>query len=306
LAWKPLFEPKEWWTSNIEHDLESNKLKKRAYKAHFKDAIDKRQLFDRRALELLEEEVVALNIGHDEAQKIAKRLRNRNDGTVKEANPIKPSEYIEPTTASCRKRGTKRAMLTVGQKVDIVHKVIHWRLPILDVAKEYRITKPYVSMLVNKAQRNPKFLEYMIAEQDTQIFEWKAISRIIDRNLRTGGYLFSVKETKELLKKDHDIDIKDHKLLDIMHKELDMRYKRIDNLSFQCNSAKNRILRQQFALAFLKISLINKTIINIDETWIGMSDFRRMKWTLPDMPNGMPKKNVLPRISMIVGLDTRG
>ena len=66
------------------------------------------------------------------------------------------------------------------------------------------------------------------------------------------------------------------------------------------------ILRQHFGMAFLKIDLNKKTIINIDETWIGMSDFRRWKWTYPGRPNSVPKKNVLPRISMVVGIDTGG
>jgi hypothetical protein len=37
-----------------------------------------------------------------------------------------------------------------------------------------------------------------------------------------------------------------------------------------------------------------------------MSDFRRMKWTFRDRPDSVPKKMVLPRISMITGLDTKG
>ena len=49
-----------------------------------------------------------------------------------------------------------------------------------------------------------------------------------------------------------------------------------------------------------------KTIINIDETWLGMTDFRRMKWREKDTTNPIGKTQVVPRISMIVGLDTSG
>ena len=38
---------------------------------------------------------------------------------------------------------------------------------------------------------------------------------------------------------------------------------------------KNLILRQQFAKAFMELDLKKKVIINVDETWLGMSDFRR-------------------------------
>ena len=56
----------------------------------------------------------------------------------------------------------------------------------------------------------------------------------------------------------------------------------------------------------MKIDLGNKNIISIDESWIGMSDFRRMKWCRIGKPNSVPKKNVTPRISMITALDSFG
>ena len=49
-----------------------------------------------------------------------------------------------------------------------------------------------------------------------------------------------------------------------------------------------------------------KIIINIDETWIGATDFRRRKWRLPGSTNSVPTGFVLPRLSVILGLDTLG
>ena len=49
-----------------------------------------------------------------------------------------------------------------------------------------------------------------------------------------------------------------------------------------------------------------KRIINIDESWLGMTDFRRMKWTVKGHPRSHIRSQVVPRISMIVGLDTTG
>ena len=43
-------------------------------------------------------------------------------------------------------------------------------------------------------------------------------------------------------------------------------------------------------MEFLKLDLAKKTIINVDETWLGMSDFRRMKWTLPGKQTSVPAK----------------
>ena len=90
-----------------------------------------------------------------------------------------------------------------------------------------------------------------------------------------------------------------------MKQELGMSYKRISAVSWKANSPRNLILRQQFALSLLS-SLRSKytTIINVDETWLGMTDFRRMKWQEKGQSNSVPMKQVVPRISMIVGLDT--
>ena len=46
--------------------------------------------------------------------------------------------------------------------------------------------------------------------------------------------------------------------------------------------------------------------MNIDETWLGMSDFRRMKWQAPGTTNSVAKLQVAPRVTMIVGIDTLG
>jgi hypothetical protein len=56
----------------------------------------------------------------------------------------------------------------------------------------------------------------------------------------------------------------------------------------------------------MTLNLKKKTIINIDETWLGMTDFRNMSWALPGRSNSVKKKNVIPRISMVVALDSEG
>ena len=78
-------------------------------------------------------------------------------------------------------------------------------------------------------------------------------------------------------------------------------------MSWKANSARNLVLRQQFALAMLD-NLRGKytTVINVDETWLGMTDFRRMKWQEKGCTNSVPMKQMVTRISMIVGLDTHG
>ena len=85
-----------------------------------------------------------------------------------------------------------------------------------------------------------------------------------------------------------------------------MRYKKIQAISWQGNFSRNIILRQQFALEFLKLDLREKNIINVDETWIGITDNRKMRWAMPGKSNSVRKKQLQPRISMVVGLDSHG
>ena len=74
---------------------------------------------------------------------------------------------------------------------------------------------------------------------------------------------------RQHLKETKDIDVKDWVLRDIMRRELDLRYNRINELSWQGNSVKNKVLRQQFAKTLLEVDFTKKIVLNIDETWIG-------------------------------------
>ena len=47
-------------------------------------------------------------------------------------------------------------------------------------------------------------------------------------------------------------------------------------------------------------------IINIDETWLNQTDFRRMKWRQRNSTNSIPLRGIAPRISMIAAIDTGG
>ncbi|MCS5543864.1 MAG: hypothetical protein NZ767_03560 [SAR86 cluster bacterium] len=59
----------------------------------------------------------------------------------------------------------------------------------------------------------------------------------------------------------------------MMKKRLGMSYRKIKPMSLHANSQKNLVLRQQFALKLIDLMKKGKTILNIDETWLGMTDF---------------------------------
>ena len=49
-----------------------------------------------------------------------------------------------------------------------------------------------------------------------------------------------------------------------------------------------------------------RVYLNIDETWLGMSDFRRMKWQAPDSTNSVPAFSLAPRVTMLAAVDSLG
>ena len=85
-----------------------------------------------------------------------------------------------------------------------------------------------------------------------------------------------------------------------------MRYRKVVPISIRTNSEKNLVCRQQFALKYLRALLDGKVILNVDESWLNMTDFRRRKWQAHRSTNSVAQLTMSPRISMIVGLDTNG
>ena len=49
-----------------------------------------------------------------------------------------------------------------------------------------------------------------------------------------------------------------------------------------------------------------KIFINLDESWLAMADFRRMKWHVKNDPNTLPVLTMSPRISLLLAIDTLG
>ena len=71
-------------------------------------------------------------------------------------------------------------------------------------------------------------------------------------------------------------------------------------------SKNNLFLRQRFAIKWISVTQKKTIFLNIDETWLDMSDFRRMKWRPKHSTNSNPIVQIWPRISMIIGIDTLG
>jgi len=92
----------------------------------------------------------------------------------------------------------------------------------------------------------------------------------------------------------------------IMREDLDMKYRKVVPISIHGNSVKNLVLRQQFAISLTRLLQDGKIILNADESWLGMSDFRRRKWQAPNTTNSVAQLQTADRISIIMALDSMG
>ena len=92
----------------------------------------------------------------------------------------------------------------------------------------------------------------------------------------------------------------------VMKKDLGMSYRRARTVTVQANSERCLVLRQQFALRLLPLMESRRRIINVDESWLNQTRFNRKLWVPADAPGSSTDKQVQPRISVLVALDTEG
>ena len=99
------------------------------------------------------------------ATELSKKIQSRGSRGTTTTNDIKPSEYKVPTSIASRKKGKHRAKVTLREKILMIHRVINQYHSVKEVAKEFRISQPYISRLCCKARKNPKFLAELAAEE---------------------------------------------------------------------------------------------------------------------------------------------
>jgi len=107
---------------------------------------------------------------------------------------------------------------------------------------------------------------------------------MIDRNINIDSSL----QLSRRVYKEKGFEVTTKLVKEVMTKEMDMSFRKITKIALQANSVNNLFLRQRFAIKWLSITSKKTIFINIDETWLDMSDFRRMKWRPKYSTNSNP------------------
>ena len=184
-----------------------------------------------------------LDAEHD-ANLQGRKVRSRGTNPIRKENEIKPSEYRNPVTIGRRRRVRKRANLTIGEKVAIVHSIIVDLNTMSDVAKEYRVTVACISNLVRAAKKVPGFLRELHDKQIRKEESKDKLFKVILDMLQNDEYLSSVRFIKDQVATVHNIHIKENQLTRLMVQDFGMKYKKVKDISYTSNDDKNLILRQ--------------------------------------------------------------
>jgi hypothetical protein len=216
------------------------------------------------------------------------------------------------------KRGRRRPTLTQQEKLEIAHQCIVGQRKWADVAKEHRVSVGTVSMLVTKVKRKPQVISELFVLRDLKGQKQNIVEGVVDSLTRSNAFIDSCTSVVDKVKR-VDVGnteasimkaevIKDIKADEVRKTMLEMglRYKKVNQIAMTANSERSLVLRQQFAIKLLKQNPQNKVLLNLDETWLGMSDWRRRKWQAPGSNNSVAAFQLTPRVSMLTAVDTLG
>ena len=83
---------------------------------------------------------------------------------------------------------------------------------------------------------------------------------------------------KRLVLEEEAVDASVTFVRSILNNEMCLKFQKIKKIPNKANSVRNRYMRQQFGMKMLDLLASNKRILNIDETWIGQTNFARQSW----------------------------
>ena len=92
----------------------------------------------------------------------------------------------------------------------------------------------------------------------------------------------------------------------IMRRELRLRFKKIKPLVSQTNRLRCLLCRQQYAMTMLEALASGKRVINVDESWLSSTVFKRYSWAKKGRSNVRPEKQLRPRASILAAIDNYG
>ena len=91
-----------------------------------------------------------------------------------------------------------------------------------------------------------------------------------------------------------------------MKKLFHLCYGRFKRVPQPGNSERNQVLRFLYAQAMLPIYSQRRHVVNVDETWLPETDYRRFGWKLRGDPASLHEKVMGHRVNLIAAISSEG
>ena len=91
-----------------------------------------------------------------------------------------------------------------------------------------------------------------------------------------------------------------------MKKRFQLRYGRVKQVPLPGNSERNKVLRALYAQAMLPIYDKGHHVVNVDETWLPETDFRRFGWRKRGVNSSAPEQVMKYKINLITAISSEG
>ena len=143
--WAPVFCPRQFVSDQTAMDLERFKLTEAKLRQQGGLISKLRKRFEKEAMQTAEDKDFNLQEGIQEVEIIGKIIRQR--GTPRDdvkTQQLQP-DFKEHVPIGLRRKSRRRAVLSIDEKINIVHKVLIEFKYQQDVAKEYRISQNHVA-----------------------------------------------------------------------------------------------------------------------------------------------------------------
>ena len=142
-------------------------------------------------------------------------------------------------------------------------------------------------------------------KRDQELAKVEAVQEVVQELLDEDTYIDNVQTVVDQLKERLEMDVKVEYVRKQM-KDMRLSFMKVKHINVGANTDRSLVLRQRWALQFLSMDWRHKNVINVDETWLGMTDYRRMHWRPRDREWSVKAKQLQPRISMITAVDKVG
>ena len=162
--------------------------------------------------------------------------------------------------------------------MEITHKYLIEHHPLADIAVLYQVKPATVRYLASKVEKRQNVLEELQAAEVRQNSKRVAIQDAAIKMDKTTDGILKAQDVIDEVKQTSQMEVNSSLVRKTMRDDLQLRYKPLKRIAFRANSASSLILRKLYAEKLIELMLKGKIVINVDETWINLKNYRRRRW----------------------------